>query len=320
MNLIINNKIILEPIINIIRQLRYESSNYFFDEIQDKGEYLRVTCPYHKSGKESHASCSIYSGTSNSSIAPGTLHCFTCGAKYQLFSVVSWCLGLNDDELGKEWLIQRYGYLIDNQQVDLPEIDLSNKEYRCIDDSILDKYQYNNQEALQYLINKRHLSLDIIKKFKVGFDPSCRCVTFPTWNKQGKLVGVFKRSIDTKKFIIPTDIDKPIYLLNNVISNNYTTIYVVESQINALTLYGWGRPAIALFGTGTKEQYQVLNKSGIRHFILCFDPDDAGYKGQQRFINNMNSDVIIDCINLPKNKDINDLTQEEFFKLEEIYL
>jgi len=66
-----------------------------------------------------------------------------------------------------------------------------------------------------------------------------------------KLVGVFERSLETKKFIIPSNIDKPVYLLNYIVNHHITKVYIVESCINALTLWGWNRPAVALFGTGT---------------------------------------------------------------------
>ena len=94
-----------------------------------------------------------------------------------------------------------------------------------------------------------------------------------------------------------------------------TTVYVVESQINCLTLWQWGYPAIALFGTGSKKQYDILNRSGIRNYILCFDGDDAGRKATQRFIDNLKSDVFISVKQIPDGKDVNDLTKEEFDKL-----
>lgn len=90
-------------------------------------------------------------------------------------------------------------------------------------------YEYNNSRALDYLINTRHLSLDIIKKFKVGYEKTSDSITFPTWSRDGELIGIFKRNIETKKFVIPDNIVKPIYLLNYVIKNNLTTVYVVES-------------------------------------------------------------------------------------------
>ena len=99
-------------------------------------------------------------------------------------------MGFNDDELGKEWLIQRFGSLIDNQKILLPELE-EKKSFNYIDDSVLESFEYNNVEALNYLIEKRHLNLDVIRQFKIGFNPSTRCVTFPVWSTNNRLVGIF---------------------------------------------------------------------------------------------------------------------------------
>ena len=318
MNIIINNKIILDPIINIIKQIKIESNNKYFSQIQDKGDYLRVTCPYHKDGQESHPSCSIYTRVDNNDICAGTLHCFTCGERKQLYQVVSHCLNLNDDDLGKEWLEQRFGQVLSQKTLELPELTLQTEQMNYLNSSILDTYEYDNPEALNYLINQRHLDINILHQFSIGYNAQTKSVTFPTWNSSGNLVGIFERNITKKLFTIPTKINKPIYLLNYVISHNITNVYVVESQINALTLWGWNKPAIALFGTGTDYQYNELKKSGIRHFILCFDGDNAGIKGRDRFIQAMPSSILIDYINIPSGKDVNDLTFEEFKKLEEL--
>ena len=100
-----------------------------------------------------------------------------------------------------------------------------------------------------------------------------------------------------------------------LIKNNIDTVIVCESQINALTLWSWGYPAIALIGTGSPHQYEVLKKSGIRNYILCFDGDEAGDKGTNRFKKNMSSDVFISTKLIPRGKDVNNLTKEEFDKL-----
>ena len=80
-------------------------------------------------------------------------------------------------------------------------------------------------------------------------------------------------------------------------------------------LWGFGYPAIALIGTGGKKAYNILRKSGIRIYHLCLDGDLAGRHGILRFIKNMPDDIIIDIIQLPQGKDVNDLTKEEFDKL-----
>ena len=126
---------------------------------------------------------------------------------------------------------------------------------------------------------------------------------------------VTERSVNNKYFYITEDVIKPVYLLNFIKKENITTVYVVESQINALTLWSWGYPAIALIGTGSPHQYEVLKKSGIRNYILCFDGDEAGDKGTNRFKKNMSSDVFISTKLITRGKDVNKLTKEEFDNL-----
>ena len=70
-----------------------------------------------------------------------------------------------------------------------------------------------------------------------------------------------------------------------------------------------------MFGTGSKYQYDILKRSGIRNYILCFDGDDAGRKGIKRFIDNMPNDVIISIKQIPEGKDVNDLDKETFLNL-----
>lgn len=71
-------------------------------------------------------------------------------------------------------------------------------------------------------------------------------------------------------------------------------------------------PAVALLGTGSKQQYEILRNTPIHNYVLCLDGDDAGRKGTERFIKNMNSDVFISVKQIPQGKDVNDLTREQF--------
>ena len=80
-------------------------------------------------------------------------------------------------------------------------------------------------------------------------------------------------------------------LLNFVNRDKIDKVYVCESQLDALRGWTLGLPCIALFGTGSKHQYDILNKSGIRVYNLMFDGDEAGRKGAKRFIQNINCDI-----------------------------
>jgi len=51
---------------------------------------------------------------------------------------------------------------------------------------------------------------------------------------------------------------------------------------------------------------------------MGLDPDEAGEKSSKRLKYNLKNKVVTEFI-IPKNKDINDLTESEFLNLEEVY-
>lgn len=310
MDLIINNRIIHTPIIEILQKLKSENTMGYLSTIIDKGDNVVITCPFHKDGQERHPSCSVYADRNNPDVMVGTVHCFTCGAKMSLVSLVSYVLGLSEN-YAKEWLTDNFSdTFID--YIDTSVFDFEKPEpITYLDETILNEYNFYHP-----YMEKRKLTRDVISRFKIGYDMDSQSLTFPVWDEHNNLVMVTKRSVNSKNFFIPASKNKPVYLLNYIINNNITEVTVAESQINTLTLWGWGIPAIGLFGTGSKYQYNILKKSGIRVYHLAFDGDEAGRKAIDRFIQNMPKDVMIDIVSIPNGKDINDLSFEEYRNLE----
>lgn len=315
MQLKIKNRLITTPIIDIIRYLKEECAKkgiYYFKEIHPKHDYIAVTCPYHKGGQENKASASFYSDYNSKNLRPATFNCFTCGEKHTIEQVVSYCLNI-DEEKAKQWLIDRFGgERVEDEDIHLPYISLNKKENNAfLNESLLDNFQ-----SWHPYMNKRKLTQDVCNKFKVKYDPKEECIVFPVWDENNNLVMLTKRSVNSKMFYIDKDKEKPIYLLNFIKQENIKEVCVCESQINALTLWSWNIPAIATFGCNiTKHQFDILNKSGVEHYYLCFDGDEAGKKGIEKFLNYIRKDVLVDIIYLPKGKDVNDLTEEEFDRL-----
>ena len=308
MKLIINNRHIKAAIDTILLRVKLDTG--YLDDIFVKQNQVVCTCPFHKGGHERKPACFVYTDI-DKDFEYGTFHCFACGESGSLAKLIGKCYN-KSVEFGKQWLVQNYGDTYVEEVEYLPPLFESKKE--CLSEDILNQFEYNNQAALDYLINKRHLKKEILDRFKIGFEKETNSVIFPCRDEHGKLVGLFKRNIYSKFFTIPKIEPKPIFLLDEAIRNHNSEVYVVESQINALTLYGWGFPAIALFGTGSNEQYKMLNKSGIRKYILAFDGDVAGDVGANKFALNVQN-ALFEKIELPRGKDINDLSKEEFLML-----
>ena len=310
MQLIIGNKVINAPITDVLETLRKETGYRYFREIKLKGNNYTVTCPFHKMGQESHASCQVFCDEADPKVEYGYFHCFTCGENAHLYDVVAHCFSQNAD-FGKEWLLERFGNTFIQYEETLTDIILDKPKKTFLNPNILEEYNYYHPYMW-----KRNLTKEVVDKFQVGFDPKTQSITFPVWDQFNNLVMVTKRSVNTKNFFIPEDVEKPVYLLNFLLQEKQTTAYICESQINALTLQGWGYPAVALFGTGSEQQMKILNKSGIRHYYLCFDGDTPGNKAINRFKKNIRKDVLVDVVRIPFGKDVNDLTEKEFKNLE----
>lgn len=315
MELIIKNRVIQGKLDTILLRLKREAHKpTLFRDMSDSRTDIITTCPYHKEGNEKTPSCTFYRLHDHSGIQFGRMHCFSCGKTASLPEVVAHCLGCDTEE-GENWLYQRFGGDSTFEDIDAP-IKLPSKgaldSTPSLDESILQQFDYYHP-----YMEQRKLTREVVDKFQIGYDPVRDAITFPVRDTRGNLKFITARSVNTRKFWIPPGVDKPVYLLNFILQEDITQVYVTESQINALTLWSWNKPSIGLFGTGSELQYSILKRSGIRRYILALDPDVAGYHGTERFIKKMSGAAIVDVVNLPCNgRDVNDYTQEEFEKFD----
>lgn len=306
----VDNKYIDITVENLIKTLKFELSKEglsYFRDIKHTTNDIMVTCPFHKHGNESKPSCGINMDT-------GVYHCFTCGASGPIERMVSYCLGHDTDKYGVDWIKSTFDNLLEAR----PGIELNKREKiiknEYITEAELDSYRYTHP-----YMYKRRLTDDIIEKYDIGYDKNTQCITFPVKDLAGNVVFIARRSVNSKFFNYPQGVDKPVYGLEKHINDKY--LYVTESFINCLTLESYGLPAVALIGTGSGYQYNILKKSGIRKFILCLDGDAAGDRGIIRFKQAMPDYIKVSYKKCPRDgRDINDLTKEEFEELPEINL
>lgn len=307
MKLLVNNRLIRAPIDSILNDIVAESKiPYFRDRIKRGGNIL-VTCPFHKNGNEEKPSCSICAN-SEDDVPFGTYHCWSCGASGSLVDLVAKCFHVTTEQ-SKEWVSEKYGNTFIEEQEFLPSIEPVKKTF--MDEAILDNFTPYTHPYM----NKRKITEHVRKTFKIGYNRANESIVFPVWDEKNNLLFITQRSVKTKFFQIPEGIDKPVYLLNFIYKFGFDTAIVVESQINCLTCWGYHLPSVALFGTGTKEQVDILNKSPIRNYILCFDGDNAGRKGAERFKKYIRKDVLVTDIVMPNGKDVNDLDAVTLYNL-----
>ena len=314
----IGNKIITSSIESIIKMLQNQLTNGKLSHYKTTGtDDIIFPCPVHSDGLERHPSCTIYTNHNNSKIQYGKCHCFACGYTSNLGTFVADCfdeepVDITKKKWGDNWLLENCDTAFFTEVQQLPEISTTTKKVKkqTLPESILSHFAYYHQYMWE-----RKLSKEIVDLFEVGYDPADDTVVFPVRDEKGDLVFFTKRKVKTKKFEIPKEVKKPVYLLYYALSQRISSVAVCEGQIDALYMWSIGVPCVALFGTGTSVQLETLKKSGIRIFNLYLDGDSAGRKGAARFKKYMPKDILVNTYLLPEGKDVNDLTKEQVYNL-----
>lgn len=323
----VNGTPILDDEITILNELKSQlavNGIELFREFKKSGTNIQTNCPYHKGGQESKPSFGITTvdiHKDGNTIEAGTGHCFACGHTVSFPELISNCFGKDDmGVFGTQWLYKNF---LTVQIENRPDLDLNlnrnssnndvSNEY--VSEEELDSYRYYHPYMW-----KRKMTPEVVEIFDIGYDKESRCLTFPVRDINGNTLFVAKRSVITKFFNYPSGVEKPVYGLFELsqLPEFPKELIICESMINAITCWVYGKYAVALNGTGTPYQYKQLAKLPCRKYISGLDPDKAGIKGTERLKNALKNRIIT-SYNIPRGKDINDLTFEEFLNLEEFF-
>ena len=187
-------------------------------------------------------------------------------------------------------------------------VDKIEEAYNIVAELQLQQYRFYHP-----YMYKRGLTDEIIEKYDIGYDKYSDMITFPVRDIKGRCLFLAKRSVKGKMFILPSNKNKPLY---GVYELDYSKndVYIAESFFNALTLVKWGYNAIALMGTGSNYQYELINKLKFRAIHLCLDGDMAGKHGVIKLMKVIDKGKLVYNHIMPDGKDINDLTKEEFLQ------
>ena len=277
-----------DKLLSLIREV--QRNTIYFKKIHETNDNIMVSCPYHKGGQENKPSCGI-------DVHTLVYHCFSCGAAGSfvdmMFDIYK-PIELTDLKTTREeddWVLESR----EKKKIQIPTVHLD----------------YN--VGLTKYLQKRQLTQEVCQEYLVGYKDDE--VVFPVRNHQGNIIFYVTRNVYKKEYKLSKD-EKPLYgvyeLLQREKHPNYC--FIVESPINALTLRVWGYNAIALMGTGSKNQMDEILQLPIREFILCFDGDSAGREATKKFYKSLVTRIITP-VYMYEGKDINDLNKEEFIKL-----
>ena len=192
--LIIDNHVIKQDIKSIIHELKKYSSPGKLKSAKYEKDNVTITCPVHKDGQENTPSCNIFVGESED-IIWGTVHCFACGFKGQLYDFIAECCD-KTQSWGKSWLKDNFTDLVlDDAIIEIDDPIILNKKKinkEVIDESILEKYQ-NWHPYMQ----ERKLTKEVCQKFEIKYDTKSQCIVFPVRDLSGNLKFLTRRSINS---------------------------------------------------------------------------------------------------------------------------
>jgi DNA primase len=300
-----------------------------FYKMFDSGDDIMVCCPYHKDGQERRPSAGIRK-------SDGLLHCLACGTTVGLDEMIANCFGRTDPIWGFRWLIQNFAIVkVENRKEITYDISREHtpieKHADFVPDEELDIYRYTHPYLYQ-----RGLTDEIIERFDLGYDRKTDSITFPIrqWHDSdfGKTLFIARRSIKTKRFDLPKDMEKPLYGLYEILfdlqireladsrHHQAEEIYVCEGLFDMLRLWCNRKYAVAGFGCLYSDyQIKLLAEVPTRKLVLAFDADKAGRDGAERVRQKIKNKIITEVILPPGRKDIGECTDEEIRDLSEVF-
>lgn len=227
--------------------------------------------------------------------------------KGNFMRLLAFLMGVTYDE-AEQYLWEKYRTIyaeIDDWvlEVKLPE----EKEYKVIATEDIEPYMYRHS----YLGN-RGISEQVQKAFKVGYDKAHSAIVLVWMDKHGKPINLKFRSVKDKRFWYLEDgqpIKQHIFGLHFIFRMNLSTVYVVESETDALYLWTHGIPAIALGSANlSKAQEKLILNSPITDLVLAFDKDKAGARCREDVKKRLMGKVDLWEMPIPGGcKDINDI-------------
>ena len=320
----VNNHVILDDTQDILIELRKQlelNGVKRFAKFIDSGKNIQTNCPFHKEGQERKPSFGINKNT-------GECHCFGCGWSGTISEMISNCFGKDDFGVyGNKWLIRNFLSVAVESRPDI-DVDfcrrkkITSETKKYISEQELDSYRYTHP-----YMYKRKLTDEIIDLFDIGYDKNTECITFPNRDINGNCLFIARRSVKTKFFNYPQDVEKPVYglyecnICAKTIKNWFPDeIIICESMIDALTCWVYGRYAVALNGTGNENQFKTLRNMPNRKFILATDMDEAGLKARERIRQSLGNKLVTEYVwDINVAKDINDMNKEYFDSLKEVF-
>lgn len=288
-------------VVAIFHELR--NTTGLFRVWKETGDDIATQCPFHGGGVERNPSFGICVNKHNPNY--GQYHCFACGASGTIIGLANLLHNKPQDD--------NFGIEVAQAFSDVELADVRNQINLLPRKKVVFKEGIPAWELISYrqvksdYLTGRRIKPVIQDAFDCGYDPDTQSVTFPVRRGDGVPLFVVRRSVNLKWYNYPAGVKKPLYGVYELsqLAPKTKQVVVVESIINALTLWGLQIPAIALLGTGSRTQIEYLNAMNVRSWVLALDGDSAGEQATRKLKSRLKAHTTV--MPIPPGFDVNDL-------------
>ena len=302
----IGEVVISADVEDIIEQIQVDTG--LLRDVNELETDIMCTCPIHKGGMEQTPSLGINKDS-------GVVHCFTCGYKGDIVTLVSDCYDISYSQAYRK-LVGHFIYS-GGRVLDIG-IDRDTTQSSYIPYNTIAPYILANAPAWNYLQGRGVDANKLYNKFPVGYDMTTNSVVFYIRDLKNRYIGSKTRSIQGKRFANATGAKKSTYLYGayELLQSAWQPedpVWICESEIDALTVWSRGGYAVAIGGSHiSNKQLQILKTLGVRRIINGLDKDEAGREGWKNIFTYIKGISTYNTKYPVNKKDINDLTEEEF--------
>lgn len=275
-----------------------------------------------------------------------TIKCFSCGETYDIFSLVGVLYGLDNmkDQATKVESLFDGAEKDKDITEDIKEIYLSKCTHSNIQSTTYTKEESKKVDKDHYMwgyvkecaerigdtnyLKQRGLSDETIKKFMLGYDPNFKgregqkwqAVIIPT-SRTSYTARNTDFSADKKERVKKYGSTDKVFNYGVIIQQPEENIFVVEGEIDAISLYEVGAKAVGIGGVGNIEKLVNLLKDypQKKPLLIALDNDKSGQEATLKLVEELKKNKI-ECyhgFNLYDDcKDANELLIKDREKLE----
>lgn len=192
------------------------------------------------------------------------VHCFACGADYDLYDLIALDENLSSPGEALEWASRRYGLGASRPREDAAAaLAARRREER-------ETSRPATGDGADYFA-RRGLSPETVRRFRLGCEPERSCVVIPC--EGGRAV---RRSVEGKRYL--NEAGQPSPLFQPELLAGEEPVFLTEGAFDALSAEELGFRAAALNGAGNREKAAALLRKRERPgpVLVVTDNDAAG--------------------------------------------